>query len=145
MHDPLAVAALSRPELLTWAPAHVDVVTGDDVGRGVAIADFLATGDAPAPNAQVATGVDADASRPTSSTGSPRTDDQPRAHSVRTHRRRCRNAPPMGVSAMLTLAPGQLTVAAPSSRGGTPAAVTDGGGGADMRRASSRRYARSTV
>lgn len=61
MHDPLAVAALSRPELLTWAPAHVDVVTGDDADRGAAIADFLVTGDAPAPNAQVATGVDADA------------------------------------------------------------------------------------
>ena len=61
MHDPLAVAALSRPVLLTWAPAHVDVVTGDDVGRGVAIADFLVTDNAPAPNAQVATGVDADA------------------------------------------------------------------------------------
>jgi inosine-uridine nucleoside N-ribohydrolase len=61
MHDPLAVAAVSRPELLTWAPAHVDVVTGDDIGRGVAIADFLATDNAPAPNAQVATGVDADA------------------------------------------------------------------------------------
>jgi len=61
MHDPLAVAVLSRPELLTWAPAHVDVVTGDDVGRGVAIADLLGTDDAPAPNAQVATGVDADA------------------------------------------------------------------------------------
>jgi len=61
MHDPLAVAALSRPELLTWAPAHVDVVTGDDVGRGVAIADFLLTDNTPAPNAQVATGVDADA------------------------------------------------------------------------------------
>jgi len=61
LHDPLAVASLSHPELLTWAPAHVDVVTGDDVGRGVAIADFLVTADAPAPNAQIATGVDADA------------------------------------------------------------------------------------
>lgn len=61
MHDPLAVAAVSHPELLTWKPAHVDVVTGDDVGRGVAIADFLVAGDAPAPNAQVATDVDADA------------------------------------------------------------------------------------
>jgi purine nucleosidase len=61
MHDPLAVAALSRPGLLTWAPAHVDVVTGDEVGRGVAIADFLLADDAPAPNARVATGVAADA------------------------------------------------------------------------------------
>ena len=61
MHDPLAVAAVSRPELLTWEPAHVDVVTGDDVGRGVAIADFRVAGDGPEPNARVATGVDADA------------------------------------------------------------------------------------
>jgi purine nucleosidase len=60
MHDPLAVAAVSRPELLTWSPARVDVVTADDVGRGVAIAHFGA-GDAPAPNASVATAVDADA------------------------------------------------------------------------------------
>ncbi|HYZ57899.1 MAG TPA: hypothetical protein VE733_30960, partial [Streptosporangiaceae bacterium] len=33
---------------------------------------------------------------------------------------------------------GMLTMAAPSGTGGTPAAVTDGGGGADMRRASNR-------
>jgi inosine-uridine nucleoside N-ribohydrolase len=52
---------VSRPWLLTWAPAYVDVVTGDEAGRGVAIADFLLARDAPAPNAQVATGVDADA------------------------------------------------------------------------------------
>jgi purine nucleosidase len=58
MHDPLAVAAVSRPELLTWAPAHVDIVTVDQIGRGVAIADFLLGDDAPAPNARVATGVD---------------------------------------------------------------------------------------
>jgi inosine-uridine preferring nucleoside hydrolase len=38
MHDPLAVAALSRPGLLTLASVHVDVVTGDGIGRGVAIA-----------------------------------------------------------------------------------------------------------
>ena len=61
MHDPLAVAAISRPELLTWAPAHVDVVTGDDVGRGVAIADLLTGHDAPDPNATVATAVDVEA------------------------------------------------------------------------------------
>ena len=33
---------------------------------------------------------------------------------------------------------GMLTVTAPSGTGGTPAAVTDGGGGAGMRRASNR-------
>ncbi len=40
-------------------------------------------------------------------------------------------------------AAGMLTAAAPSGRGGTPAAVTNGGAGADMRRASSRRYLES--
>jgi len=34
---------------------------------------------------------------------------------------------------------GMLTIAAPSGAGGIPAAVTDGGGAADVRRASSRR------
>lgn len=57
MHDSLAVAALSRPDLLTWVPAHVDVVT-DEVGRGVAITDLLTRSDAPAPNAQIAVDVD---------------------------------------------------------------------------------------
>jgi len=33
---------------------------------------------------------------------------------------------------------GMLTMAAPSGAGGVPAAVTDGGGSADVRRASSR-------
>ena len=59
---------------------------------------------------------------------------------LRVIRRECRTSlgelrlltcPPMSVSAMLTLAP-MLTVAAPSGSGGTPAAVTDGGGGADL-------------
>lgn len=61
MHDPLAVAALSRPELLTWAPAHVDVVSNDEVGRGIAVADLLTAHDAPPANASIATAVDADA------------------------------------------------------------------------------------
>lgn len=38
----------------------------------------------------------------------------------------------------LTLGVGMLTIAAPSGTGGTLAAVTDGGGGADTRRASNR-------
>ena len=42
-----------------------------------------------------------------------------------------------------TVGGGMLTMAAPSGTGGTPAAVTDGGGGADMQRASNR-YARQT-
>ncbi|ACQ78540.1 Inosine/uridine-preferring nucleoside hydrolase [Beutenbergia cavernae DSM 12333] len=61
MHDPLAVAAISRPELLTWAPAHVDVVSNDEVGRGIAVADLLTGHDAPPANTTIATAVDADA------------------------------------------------------------------------------------
>ncbi|WP_154793040.1 nucleoside hydrolase [Occultella kanbiaonis] len=61
MHDPLAVAAISRPELLTWVPAHVDVVAADEVGRGVAITDLLTGHDAPPANATVATAVDVEA------------------------------------------------------------------------------------
>ncbi|MEU2673046.1 nucleoside hydrolase [Streptomyces sp. NPDC007164] len=61
MHDPLAAAAVSRPDLITWAPAHVDVITSDEVGRGVAVADLLTSEGAPAANAQIATAVDVDA------------------------------------------------------------------------------------
>lgn len=60
MHDPLAVAALSRPDLLDWKPAHVNVLTAEEAGRGVAIADFQERADAPSPNAQVAVGVRAE-------------------------------------------------------------------------------------
>lgn len=60
MHDPLAVAAVSHPELLTWAPARVDVVTGDGIARGVVVTDLLTTGDAPEPNCRIATAVDVD-------------------------------------------------------------------------------------
>lgn len=58
MHDPLAVAAIARPELLTWADAHVAVVTGPSIARGVAVADFLLSDDPPAANVRVAVGVD---------------------------------------------------------------------------------------
>ncbi len=57
MHDPLAAAALSRPELLTWQPAFVDISTSVET-RGVAIADFLAGKVPPTPNATIATAVD---------------------------------------------------------------------------------------
>lgn len=58
MHDPLAVAAVARPELLTWADAHVAVVTGPSIARGVAVADFLLGDDPPTPNVRVAVDVD---------------------------------------------------------------------------------------
>ena len=61
MHDPLAVAALSRPDLLTWKDAHVGIVTGPSIARGVAVADFLTSDNPPVANAQIAVDVDADA------------------------------------------------------------------------------------
>ncbi|WP_164984040.1 nucleoside hydrolase [Cellulomonas endophytica] len=60
LHDPLAVAALVRPELLTWADAAIDVVT-EGPGRGVVVTDLLQEADAPAPTCRVAVDVDADA------------------------------------------------------------------------------------
>lgn len=60
MHDPLVVAAVTRPELLTWQPAAVSVVTGDGVARGVTIADLLITPTSPPANCQIATDVDVD-------------------------------------------------------------------------------------
>jgi purine nucleosidase len=60
MHDPLAVAALTRPELLTWRDASVEVVTGDGVARGVMVSDLLEGATPPLPNATIATAVDVD-------------------------------------------------------------------------------------
>jgi len=61
MHDPLAVAAITHPELITWADARLDVITGDVPGAGMMITDLLRTADAPTPNARIAVGVDAPA------------------------------------------------------------------------------------
>ncbi len=58
MHDPLAVAVVERPELVTWRPASVEVVTGNGPARGVMVTDLLDSVDAPQPNCQVATAVD---------------------------------------------------------------------------------------
>ncbi len=41
MHDPLAVAVVTHPELVTWRSAAVGVETAGDVARGVTVADFL--------------------------------------------------------------------------------------------------------
>ena len=61
MHDPLAVAALSKPGLLTWQDAAVDVLTAEPSGRGVAIADLQRRTDAPEPNTRIAVAVEVDA------------------------------------------------------------------------------------
>jgi purine nucleosidase len=59
LHDPLAVAAVTRPGLLTWRDAHVAVETGDTL-RGVVLADFLTVpGTTLTANARVAVAVDA--------------------------------------------------------------------------------------
>jgi purine nucleosidase len=63
LHDPLAVAAVSRPELITWTPAQVTVETTSPVTRGVAVADLLRWQNPPPANCRIATAVDADAFR----------------------------------------------------------------------------------
>jgi purine nucleosidase len=60
LHDPLAVAAVTRPQLLQWQDAHVEVAL-DGVARGITIADTLGTRGAPAANCRIASGVDAPA------------------------------------------------------------------------------------
>ncbi len=59
MHDPLAVAAVTRPDLLTWTDAAVDVATGDGPARGVMVADLRRGSTPPPANARIATAVDA--------------------------------------------------------------------------------------
>ena len=63
LHDPLAVAAMTRPELLTWREAHVEVGTDGERTRGVAVADLRTTEPAPEANARIAVDVDAAAFR----------------------------------------------------------------------------------
>jgi purine nucleosidase len=61
MHDPLAVAVLTHPELVRFADAQVSIVTGDGEARGVMITDLLRSDAPPAANCQVAASVDATA------------------------------------------------------------------------------------
>lgn len=62
LHDPLAVAVVTRPGLVTtWKKAHVAVETSGRITRGVAIADLQKRDNPPEPNCQIATGVDAEA------------------------------------------------------------------------------------
>ncbi|CAN5167332.1 nucleoside hydrolase [soil metagenome] len=62
LHDPLVIAAVTHPELLTWQPASVQVETESELARGLVVANRgLALEPAGTPNATVAiaTGVDA--------------------------------------------------------------------------------------
>lgn len=63
MHDPLAVAVVSRPDLCEYRDMSVSVITGDGEGRGIMIADRLETPSPPAPNCRVAVDVNAEAFR----------------------------------------------------------------------------------
>jgi purine nucleosidase len=63
LHDPLAVAVVTHPELVTWQEAHVAVETQGRFTRGVAVADLLMWQDPPTPNCRIATAVDAAAFR----------------------------------------------------------------------------------
>jgi purine nucleosidase len=63
MHDPLAVLALTHPELLTWRAAEVTVRTGETAQRGRTRATFLDDGAARLSMCDVATAVDAGAAR----------------------------------------------------------------------------------
>ncbi len=57
MHDPLAVAVVSRPQLVTWRPARVQVEYCSSITRGVTVADLLFERNPPEPNCLVATDV----------------------------------------------------------------------------------------
>jgi purine nucleosidase len=61
MHDPLAVAVLTRPDLCEFREVTVSVVTGDGEARGVMITDRREGAEPPAPNCRVAVSVDANA------------------------------------------------------------------------------------
>jgi purine nucleosidase len=61
LHDPLAVAVLTRPGLVSWSAAHVEVETVGRLTRGVCVADLLTSTDPPAANCEIATDVDVDA------------------------------------------------------------------------------------
>ena len=58
LHDPLAVATVSSPDLVTWQPSHVQVETSSDITRGVMVADLLTGADSPPANCRIATEVD---------------------------------------------------------------------------------------
>ena len=60
MHDPLAVAVVTRPDLVTTREVAVEVVTGEGPARGVLLTDLRESADPPPANARVATAVDVD-------------------------------------------------------------------------------------
>lgn len=61
LHDALAVAVVSRPELCHFKDFAVSVITGEGEARGVLITDCLEGINPPLPNCQVAVDVDTEA------------------------------------------------------------------------------------
>jgi purine nucleosidase len=59
MHDPLCLAAVFQPDLITWEDAFVDVELNGKLTLGETVAYFAAP-EAPRPNMQVSTGVDSE-------------------------------------------------------------------------------------
>lgn len=58
VHDPLAVFALTHPELFTRVRRHVDVETSGELTRGMTVIDERRLLGRPAPNCDVLTGVE---------------------------------------------------------------------------------------
>lgn len=61
LHDPLAVASVAHPDLVTWRPARVAVETTGVHTRGAAVADLGTSADAGPANCRIAVEVDAPA------------------------------------------------------------------------------------
>jgi purine nucleosidase len=54
---------VARPDLLDWQDAYVDIVTHDQIGRGVAVVDRLDSPQSRSPNCSLAVGVDSESVR----------------------------------------------------------------------------------
>ncbi|CAK7200634.1 hypothetical protein SEUCBS139899_003332 [Sporothrix eucalyptigena] len=63
MHDPLAVAVVSRPELCQYQELAVNIETGEGVTRGIMVCDRQEVPNPPPPNCRVAVSVDANGFR----------------------------------------------------------------------------------
>lgn len=61
MHDPLAVAVLTHPEICEFREVAVSIITGEGEARGVMITDRREGQDPPPANCRVAVGVNPDA------------------------------------------------------------------------------------
>ena len=60
LHDPLAVAVLTRPELVEFKPASISIGTGDGDDRGVMAIELLESASSPPARTRVAASVDSD-------------------------------------------------------------------------------------